>query len=94
MKFISDFEKTATELAVEQGYKYVICGHIHQPKMIRKIVKNETCLYLNSGDWVENLTALEYDKRKWRIYDHQKEKKLIQPNTAISAMTIFSKIRP
>lgn len=94
VKFISDFEKTATELAVEQGYKYVVCGHIHQPKMIRKIVKNETCLYLNSGDWVENLTALEYDKRKWRIYDHQKEKKLIQPNAAISAITIFSKIRP
>ncbi|MGA8855159.1 MAG: UDP-2,3-diacylglucosamine diphosphatase, partial [Christiangramia sp.] len=67
MKFVSNFEKTVAELAIEQGYKYVICGHIHQPKMIRKVLKNGTCLYLNSGDWVENLTALEYKDKKWEL---------------------------
>lgn len=25
-------------------------------------------LYLNSGDWIENLTALEYNDGNWRIY--------------------------
>ena len=32
VKYISNFEKTATDLAIENGYDYVICGHIHQPK--------------------------------------------------------------
>lgn len=73
MKFISDFEKTAADLAVEQGYKYVICGHIHQPKMISKVSGNGICLYLNSGDWIENLTALEYQDKKWELmYYHSR----------------------
>jgi len=67
VKFISDFEKTVSELAIENGYKYVICGHIHQPKMIRKTTKNGTCLYLNSGDWIENLTSLEYKDKRWAL---------------------------
>ena len=25
-------------------------------------------MYLNSGDWIENLTALEYNDGKWVIY--------------------------
>lgn len=25
-------------------------------------------LYLNSGDWIENLTALEYNDGNWRIH--------------------------
>lgn len=67
VKFVSDFEKTASDLAIEQGYHYVICGHIHQPQISRKVSKNGTCLYLNSGDWVENLTALEYHNKRWTL---------------------------
>tara|TARA_R110002124_G_scaffold72574_11_gene194220 strand:- start:2162 stop:2329 length:168 start_codon:yes stop_codon:yes gene_type:complete len=26
---------------------------------------------LNSGDWVENLTALEYNKKRWKLYHYQ-----------------------
>lgn len=39
-----------------------------------KEVSNEhgKVMYLNSGDWVENLTALEYNKKKWRLYHYQK----------------------
>jgi UDP-2,3-diacylglucosamine pyrophosphatase LpxH len=68
VKHISDFEKTATELAIENKYDYVICGHIHEPKMIQKETKNGSTLYLNSGDWVENLTALEYNKKRWKLF--------------------------
>ena len=25
-------------------------------------------MYLNSGDWIENLTALEYNDGEWKIY--------------------------
>ena len=27
-------------------------------------------IYLNSGDWVENLTALEYNNKKWKLYKY------------------------
>ncbi|TRX40874.1 UDP-2,3-diacylglucosamine diphosphatase [Flavobacterium restrictum] len=67
VKHISDFENTATELAIEKKYDYVICGHIHEPKMNRIETKNGTTLYLNSGDWVENLTALEYNRKRWKL---------------------------
>ncbi|CAA9201675.1 UDP-2,3-diacylglucosamine diphosphatase [Flavobacterium bizetiae] len=70
VKFISDFETTATDLAIEKKYDYVICGHIHEPKIITKENKNGSTLYLNSGDWVENLTALEYHKKRWKLYSY------------------------
>src|SRR5690554_4346684 len=71
IKFIDDFEKTASELAIENNFDYVICGHIHQPQIQRKINAKGSCLYLNSGDWVENLTALEYHNEKWRMYTYK-----------------------
>jgi UDP-2,3-diacylglucosamine pyrophosphatase LpxH len=70
VKFISDFETTATDLAIEKNYDYVICGHIHEPKIITKENKYGSTLYLNSGDWVENLTALEYHKKRWKLYSY------------------------
>lgn len=78
VKFISDFEQTASELAIENGYDFVICGHIHEPKMIRKANKKGTTFYLNSGDWVENLTALEYNKKRWKLYRYDKDTNMLQ----------------
>lgn len=70
VKFINQFEQTAAELAIEKQYSYVICGHIHHPE-IREIVTEEgSVTYLNSGDWVESLTALEYIDKKWSIYKY------------------------
>ena len=31
VKFINNFETTVTDIAIEQKYDYVVCGHIHQP---------------------------------------------------------------
>lgn len=78
VKFISDFEVTASELAIENNYDYVICGHIHEPKMTRKVNKKGTTFYLNSGDWVENLTALEYNKKRWKLYRYDKDSNMIE----------------
>lgn len=73
IKFIDDFEKTAIDLAIENGYDYVICGHIHQP-CIKNITNIEgSTTYLNSGDWVENLTALEYTGGEWKIFSYREE---------------------
>jgi len=66
--FINNFEQTAADIAIEKEYAYVVCGHIHEP--VIKVYENKqgSTVYLNSGDWVENLTALEYDAGGWRIY--------------------------
>uniref|UniRef100_UPI00404B7D6C UDP-2,3-diacylglucosamine diphosphatase n=1 Tax=Flavobacterium sp. TaxID=239 RepID=UPI00404B7D6C len=77
VKFIGDFEKTASDLAIENNYDYVVCGHIHEPQMIRKVNKNGTTVYLNSGDWVENLTALEYNRKRWKIYRFDKDSNVV-----------------
>jgi UDP-2,3-diacylglucosamine pyrophosphatase LpxH len=70
VKFIDNFEKTASDIAIENEYNYVICGHIHQPE-IREIENQKgKTTYLNSGDWIENLTALEYKNRKWSLYEY------------------------
>lgn len=74
VKYISGFENTATDLAIENGYDYVICGHIHQPKMEIKKNKHGKTMYLNSGDWVENFTALEYQFKRWKIYKYDNDK--------------------
>ncbi|MEM8927948.1 MAG: UDP-2,3-diacylglucosamine diphosphatase [Bacteroidota bacterium] len=74
IKYINNFESVVAELAIENGYDYVICGHIHQPK--KALVENSQgkTMYLNSGDWVENLTALEYSFKRWRIYRYNHDK--------------------
>jgi len=72
LKFIGDFENAATELAIENEFDYVICGHIHQPQIREVKSKNGNCTYLNSGDWIENLTALEYHDKNWSIYTYDK----------------------
>lgn len=70
VKFINQFEQTAADLAIEKGYSFVICGHIHHPE-IREIENSKgKVVYLNSGDWVESLTALEYNEKKWSIYKY------------------------
>lgn len=74
IKYISDFEKTATDLAIQNGYDYVVCGHIHQPKNEIVETKHGKTTYLNSGDWVENFTALEYQFKRWKLYKYSEDK--------------------
>ncbi|MCH4552590.1 MULTISPECIES: UDP-2,3-diacylglucosamine diphosphatase [Aestuariibaculum] len=74
IKYIDDYEKTISDLAIENGYDYVVCGHIHQPKMEYIENKHGKTMYLNSGDWVENFTALEYQFKRWKIYNYSSDK--------------------
>ena len=70
VKFISNFENVCTELAIEKKYDYVICGHIHEPKIEFIETDKGKTIYLNSGDWIENLTALEYNNKRWKLYKY------------------------
>ena len=71
VKFIDDFENTAAEIAISNQYDYVVCGHIHNPEVRTITTDQGEVVYLNSGDWVENLTALEYNEGQWSLYRYQ-----------------------
>ena len=73
VKFINDFEQTAADIGISNGYGFVICGHIHQPEI--KEIKNGkgSITYMNSGDWIENLSSLEYNDGKWSIYKYHED---------------------
>lgn len=73
LKFISDFERTAADIAIEKKFDYVVCGHIHQPQIRNIKSEKGSVLYLNSGDWIENLTALEYHRGKWKLYHYSED---------------------
>jgi UDP-2,3-diacylglucosamine pyrophosphatase LpxH len=68
--YINNFETTVAELAIEKKYDNVICGHIHMPAKKKIETTAGSVMYLNSGDWIENLTALEYTDKEWTIYQH------------------------
>ncbi|HRG41999.1 MAG TPA: UDP-2,3-diacylglucosamine diphosphatase [Saprospiraceae bacterium] len=70
VKWISNFETTAAALAIDQKFDTVICGHIHQPQDRIIQLEHGSVHYLNSGDWVENCTALEYNDRQWTLYKY------------------------
>lgn len=76
LRYISDFEMAGVQMAIENRYDYVVCGHIHHPKKEMHSTKKGDCTYLNSGDWVENLTALEYSFKRWKIYKYNQDKLL------------------
>lgn len=66
---VSNFEEHIAELARSRGCLGVMCGHIHTPadKMIGDIH------YLNSGDWVESLTAVvEHFDGRYELMDFTK----------------------
>lgn len=64
VNFINDFEVYISNVAISKNYDGVICGHIHHPE-IKKINGIE---YMNSGDWVETMSALVEDYNgNWQI---------------------------
>jgi UDP-2,3-diacylglucosamine pyrophosphatase LpxH len=52
--YVNDFEVTALSMASKKGCHGVMCGHIHQPE--DRMINGKR--YLNSGDWIENMTAI------------------------------------
>lgn len=67
VKKMGNYELTAAEIAIENGYDFVINGHIHIPTIKQIETESGKVTYLNSGDWVENMTALEYNDGQWKL---------------------------
>src|SRR6185369_4308800 len=61
VKFVNNFEKTAAEIGISNDFDYVVCGHIHHPEKREIVTEKGQITYLNSGDWIENLSALEFN---------------------------------
>ncbi|MFZ1370144.1 MAG: UDP-2,3-diacylglucosamine diphosphatase [Ferruginibacter sp.] len=76
VKFINSFEQTAADIGIYNKYDYVVCGHIHQPEMREIENAHGKIMYLNSGDWIENLSALEYVEGDWKIYRFDENERL------------------
>ena len=80
VKHINDFEQTAAELAIENEYDYVVCGHIHQPQLRKVKTDKGSCVYMNSGDWIENLSALECVDGNWSVFYFEEHKHTLMQN--------------
>ena len=62
--YIDDFEKQLAEIAKIKNCDGIICGHIHQAAL-KKI---DGITYMNSGDWVESMSALAEDENgEWSL---------------------------
>lgn len=96
VRWIGDFEQTAAELAIENEYTHVICGHIHQPQIKEIKTEKGKVTYMNSGDWIENLTTLEYANNKWKIFhfdekDFKKDDvKIVKEKKPIPSINVLS----
>jgi len=68
VSYVSNFEEELVALARTRHVDGIICGHIHHPAD-RQI---DGIHYLNSGDWVETMSALlEHEDGSWEVYMHR-----------------------
>ncbi len=74
-----NWEDIAANAAIAKGYDMVVVGHIHKPEMREITTDKGSVMYLNSGDWMENLTSLEYNEGKWTLYQYTEEAFAPQP---------------
>src|SRR4030095_13304951 len=71
---VNDLQTIATGIAIEKKYDFVICGHIHEPLIKEVVTEAGSVTYLNSGDWVEHLSALEYYNQSWNLFEDNENK--------------------
>ena len=90
--FVGRYEEQLQNLARWRQCQGIICGHIHTPadKMIGDIH------YLNSGDWVESMTAIiEHDDHTFEVLSYHdfctrtgREPKGTEPSVDVSGITV------
>ncbi len=89
------YMQAATHYARQLGYDGIVCGHFHMPEIAKT---QDGIFYANSGDWVENFTALAMDdKGDWqRVRWAEKRKELGLKNTfnAASGKSPDAEFRP
>ncbi|WP_044171323.1 UDP-2,3-diacylglucosamine diphosphatase [Flectobacillus major] len=82
---VSDFEEKLAELALANDCEGIICGHIHKPEI--KNINQVT--YMNSGDWVESLSALVEDhQHNWSLIHYANANTLLADDDEPSEVLI------
>jgi UDP-2,3-diacylglucosamine pyrophosphatase LpxH len=79
VNYVSRFEERLQDLARRRNCTGVICGHIHTAadKRIGGVH------YLNSGDWVESMTALvEYGDGRWEVLSYPEFRRRVMERAA------------
>ena len=82
VSYVDDYETELAKMAKSKGCDGIICGHIHKAE--NRII--DGIHYLNSGDWVETMSALAEDHEgNWElIYFNQIDFKKINTHQEIS----------
>ena len=84
VSYISDFETVLVDFARKRECDGVICGHIHHPE--NRVI--DGVHYLNSGDWVETLSALTEDENGvWEVVNYSE---LINQLNKTAKLTLLS----
>jgi UDP-2,3-diacylglucosamine pyrophosphatase LpxH len=68
------FGEVAARLAAARRCEYVICGAPHRAQNSWFEGPYGKCQFLSPGDWVQNLTALEYNFKRWKPYHYREDK--------------------
>lgn len=94
-QFVEQFEETAANYAERGGYDGIICGHVHEPK----IVSRSSISYCNTGDWVEHCSALiEQTTGDWELTffnpKHYSSAKTTESRQSQSRSSTWSTIPP
>ena len=70
---LHNFEQQLMDHAIEGGFSHLVCGHVHNPRITSYENNHGRLTYLNSGDWVEHKTSLEYANGRWTLLDHEEQ---------------------
>jgi len=62
--------RATAEKIFREGADVVIMGHTHLPDDVSTVVQGRQCRYINTGDWVQNFTYLEFDGRQFYTKSH------------------------
>jgi UDP-2,3-diacylglucosamine pyrophosphatase LpxH len=78
-RHIARFEAACIAAAAERGVAAIVTGHIHHATDRVVAVDGRPVHLLNSGDWVESCTALEYAHGRWSLvrYDDLRAEGLV-----------------
>lgn len=91
---INKFEETVVHIAAKNNYDIVVCGHIHEPCIKDYKINQNKVTYMNSGDWIENMTALEYNEKIWNLHFFEPSQSLnqvsVEPSDYKNSKELFS----
>lgn len=83
VNFVGKYEEQLQTFAAKRGCCGIICGHIHTPD--NKMIGDTH--YLNSGDWVESLTALvEYEDGRFEIIGYKEFCRRLEEKATLKAL--------